>query len=477
MSVSTSPHRGFPIPGVTIMDRRLDDMRAIKAALLAIDVDVANAISATQQTVVMSAITGDIIPVSNSLQSIGSTTNRFKAIYVDEAHLSVNTLYLGDTPVLGTNANTVNIKADPNQSITMTTTGTGATNVTSERSVLIATSGVNSDVLVQTSGIGSEVRMGSAVAVNLAAPITNVTGNLATVGNQSVGGTLTVTGDLVVNGSNFIVNSTTVTTKDNIIVVNKGQIGAGVSAGIAGLSIDRGDSPAYQMVFDESDDMFKVGTTGALQTIASQTYVSTYSAPVAHTHAVATTSVSGLMAAADKVKLDNLAATTIEALGGVASSALGVASGVATLDATGKLSTAQIPVITLPFNNITTKPTTLAGYGITDAASIVLPQNIQSNAYTTTLNDAGGHILHPSADTTARTITIPANTVVAYLPGTALTFVNQNAAGVITIAINTDTMRLAGAGTVGSRTLAANGVATALKISATEWIISGTNLT
>ena len=39
------------------------------------------------------------------------------------------------------------------------------------------------------------------------------------------------------------------------------------------------------------------------------------------------------------------------------------------------------------------------------------------------------------------------------------------------------TMRLAGAGTTGTRTLAANGVATALKITATEWIISGTNLT
>jgi hypothetical protein len=38
-------------------------------------------------------------------------------------------------------------------------------------------------------------------------------------------------------------------------------------------------------------------------------------------------------------------------------------------------------------------------------------------------------------------------------------------------------MRLAGAGTTGSRTLAANGVATAIKLTATEWIISGVGLT
>jgi hypothetical protein len=106
-----------------------------------------------------------------------------------------------------------------------------------------------------------------------------------------------------------------------------------------------------------------------------------------------------------------------------------------------------------------------------------IPQNSQSAAYTLVLADAGKHILHPSADTTARTWTIPANASVAFPIGTAITFVNQNAAGVITIAITTDTMRLAGAGTTGSRTLAANGIATVLKSTATEWIISGTGLT
>lgn len=105
-----------------------------------------------------------------------------------------------------------------------------------------------------------------------------------------------------------------------------------------------------------------------------------------------------------------------------------------------------------------------------------IEQNSQSGAYTMVLADAGKHILHPSADTTARIFTIPANSSVAYPVGTAITIVNQNAAGVVTIAITSDTMRLAGAGTTGSRTLAANGVATALKITSTEWIISGTGL-
>lgn len=106
-----------------------------------------------------------------------------------------------------------------------------------------------------------------------------------------------------------------------------------------------------------------------------------------------------------------------------------------------------------------------------------IPQNSQSDAYTLVLADSGKHILHPSADTTARTFTIPANSSVAFPIGTAITFINQNGAGVVTIAITTDTMRLSSAGTTGSRTLAANGSATCIKITSTEWIISGSGLT
>lgn len=104
-------------------------------------------------------------------------------------------------------------------------------------------------------------------------------------------------------------------------------------------------------------------------------------------------------------------------------------------------------------------------------------QNSQSTAYTTVLADGEKHIFHPAADVTARIWTIDSNANVAYPTGTAITFVNQHGAGVVTIAITTDTMRLAGPGTTGSRTLAADGIATALKVTSTEWIISGTGLT
>jgi hypothetical protein len=105
-----------------------------------------------------------------------------------------------------------------------------------------------------------------------------------------------------------------------------------------------------------------------------------------------------------------------------------------------------------------------------------IPQNSQSAAYTLVLGDAGKHIFHPSGDANARTYTIPANSSVAYPIGTAITFINMTSQ-VVTIAITTDTMYLSSAGTTGSRSLAQYGSATAIKITSTNWLISGSGLT
>lgn len=105
-------------------------------------------------------------------------------------------------------------------------------------------------------------------------------------------------------------------------------------------------------------------------------------------------------------------------------------------------------------------------------------QNSQSAAYTLVLSDAGKHIYHPAADTTARIWTIPANSSVAYPIGTAITFDNDFGAGAISIAITTDTLVLVGAaGSTGTRTLASGGQATAIKVTSTRWRINGTGLT
>ncbi len=107
----------------------------------------------------------------------------------------------------------------------------------------------------------------------------------------------------------------------------------------------------------------------------------------------------------------------------------------------------------------------------TSQAPIVV--NSQSAAYPTVLSDTNGAILHPVADNNARTFTIDGS--VSYPVGTAIVFIN--AINTVTIAITTDVMHLAGGSATGSRTLAAYGIATALKYASGLWIISGTNLT
>jgi hypothetical protein len=104
-----------------------------------------------------------------------------------------------------------------------------------------------------------------------------------------------------------------------------------------------------------------------------------------------------------------------------------------------------------------------------------IPITDKSTAYTLVLADAQTAIRHPAADTNNRTFTIPANGSVAYPVGTCITFINE--VNTVTIAITTDTLVLGGAGTTGSRTLAAHGIATAIKVSSTRWYISGTGLT
>ena len=103
-----------------------------------------------------------------------------------------------------------------------------------------------------------------------------------------------------------------------------------------------------------------------------------------------------------------------------------------------------------------------------------IPQSATATTATLAIDDAGKHIY---VTTNSQTITIPANATVAYPIGTTIDFIAGASATTVTIAIDTDTMYLAGTGTTGSRTLAAHGMATAVKVAATTWYISGYGLT
>lgn len=97
--------------------------------------------------------------------------------------------------------------------------------------------------------------------------------------------------------------------------------------------------------------------------------------------------------------------------------------------------------------------------------------NSHSAAYTTFITDCNGGLLHPTADNNARTFTIDSNANVACPIGSMMSIYNQ--INTLSVAITSDTLQLGGTATTGTRTMAANCIATLWKITSTLWVING----
>lgn len=65
-------------------------------------------------------------------------------------------------------------------------------------------------------------------------------------------GQVRITGNLVVEGDSTTVQSEDLSVRDNIIVLNDGETGSGITLDISGIKIDRGSYLDAYMIFDES---------------------------------------------------------------------------------------------------------------------------------------------------------------------------------------------------------------------------------
>ena len=79
-------------------------------------------------------------------------------------------------------------------------------------------------------------------------------------GPVASGGSVRVTGNLVVEGDTFNISTTNLSIEDNIISLNNGEVGPGVSLGYSGIEIDRGNTSSVtpqnnaSFLYDESTD-------------------------------------------------------------------------------------------------------------------------------------------------------------------------------------------------------------------------------
>ena len=114
-------------------------------------------------------------------------------------------------------------------------------------------------------------------------------------------------------------------------------------------------------------------------------------------------------------------------------------------------------------------------YGVTIGGEAIgylgIPSIVATGAYVVVATTNGVCV-----DITTGGVTIPANATLA-LPNGFTFSVFNNSGSSQSIAITTDTMRLAGTASTGTRSLAQYGWATVRKVSSTVWVISGAGLT
>jgi len=330
---------------------------------------------------------------------------------------------------------------------------TSAGSLTATRTLTLAPNTVSKVWIIENATTGSQIitiKQGSGATVNVASGAralvyTDGAGAGAAVftANPEINLTSDVTGTLPVgNGGTGITSlGTGVAT----------WWGTPSSANLASAVTD--ETGSGSLVFATSPTF----VTPALGTPASGTATNLTGLPIS-------TGVSGL-------------ATNVATFLGTSSSA-NLASAVTDETGSGSLVFGTSPTFVTPALG-TPASGTLSGCTVdgTDAVGFKnIPQISKSVDYTLVLTDAGKHIFHPSGDASIRTYTIPANASVAYPIGTAVVFVNMTSQ-VVSIAITSDTMYLAKDGTTGTRSLAQYGSATALKMTTTTWLISGSALT
>lgn len=96
-----------------------------------------------------------------------------------------------------------------------------------------------------------------------------------------------------------------------------------------------------------------------------------------------------------------------------------------------------------------------------------IPQLTKTASYTLALTDSGKHV-----SITTGGIIIPANASIAFPIGASIGIFN-NSGSTQSITITSDTLRLGGTSSTGTRTVAAYGWATLVKVDATTWVALG----
>ena len=203
---------------------------------------------------------GNITPASNNVVSLGNATNYFK-----DAYIGPGSLYINGTKVLEEASQEIVITADLNQTVKVSTSGSG-------------------DISLDPTGTGSilvkgalQMQAGENITTSNGSPVTIATGvkadslttysantNLTISANGSgivnINDDLTVQGNLIIDGGAGNLSVTSLSVQDNIIDLSAETTGTPTAN--AGLRVIRGDDPAVQLRWNEPSDVWQYTTDG-----------------------------------------------------------------------------------------------------------------------------------------------------------------------------------------------------------------------
>jgi hypothetical protein len=330
-----------------------------------------------------SALSFNIIPAVNGYVTgntgvdLGSPTKYFKNLYADEVHVGPHSLYVNGKQVISDNSNVMTFATSVDQSVLLTTTatapGTGLGNLGFQ-----AGGNLNSTTLGDTNFNVAATVGGK----NINFTNSSAGGKINFNGSSIMTGDLAVSGNLTISGTTTQVNTTQLNINDNIITLNSNLTGTPPSTLTGGIEVNRGDSPKYRFQFDELTQSFSIGAVGTLQKVATRedtpisNGVPIWNAAVYRFDTTSVTisgsTITGSLAGNASTATKLATARNIAISGKVTGTAtlFDGSAGISITTTAATLIASDIP--SLDWSKITTgKPTTVAGYGITDAVNSV----------------------------------------------------------------------------------------------------------
>ena len=212
-----------------------------------------------------------------SVGSLSGTPNNTHVLFNDKKILNITGVDNDSLKITTAGGVEINASGVADDSLKITTGGgvelnaSGTSNdslkITTDGGVELNASGTADDSLKITMGGGIEINASGAATDSL--KITTAGGiEINATSAFDINTSVNISGDLVVTGD--VTSRDELVVSDNIITLNDGETGAGVTAGTAGLTIDRGIEPNYRIIFDEATDNFKVGEENSEQPVATR---------------------------------------------------------------------------------------------------------------------------------------------------------------------------------------------------------------